>query len=260
MATFRDLLAAAKAEIREVDPDGGASLIADGAAVLDVREPDEYEAGALDGAVHIPRGHLESQVESRLSDKDKPLVVYCAGGVRSAFAARTLQELGYTDVVSLVGGFGRWKDEGRPWSTPVTLSAEQKVRYMRHLLLPEVGTAGQARLLRVQGPVARSRRARLTGGAVPRRRRRRHDRHRRHGRGRRVEPAAPDPPQPRPRRRPQGRLGEEDDRVAQPRRRRRHLRHPPLGGQHPRHHRRLRRHRRRRRQLPVRATCSTTPA
>ena len=147
MATFRDLLAAAKAEIREVDPEGAASLIADGAAVLDVREPDEYDAGALDGAVHIPRGHLESQVESRLADKDKPLVVYCAGGVRSAFAARTLQELGYTDVVSMIGGFGRWKDEGRPWSTPVTLSADQKVRYMRHLLLPEVGTEGQAKLL-----------------------------------------------------------------------------------------------------------------
>jgi sulfur-carrier protein adenylyltransferase/sulfurtransferase len=147
MATFRDLLTAAKAEIREVDPEGAASLIADGAAVLDVREPDEYESGALDRAVHIPRGHLESQVENRLTDKETPLVVYCAGGVRSAFAARTLQELGYTDVVSMIGGFGRWKDEGRPWSTPVSLSAEQKVRYMRHLLLPEVGTEGQAKLL-----------------------------------------------------------------------------------------------------------------
>ena len=115
MATFRDLLTAAKAEIREVDPAGAEALIGDGAAVLDVREPDEYDAGALDGAVHIPRGHLESQVESRLTDKETPVVVYCAGGVRSAFAARTLQELGYTDVVSMVGGFGRWKDEGRPW-------------------------------------------------------------------------------------------------------------------------------------------------
>ena len=147
MATFRDLLAAAKAEIREVDPSGAETMIAEGAAVLDVREPDEFEAGALDGAVHIPRGHLESQVESRLTDKDTSLVVYCAGGVRSAFAARTLRELGYTDVVSMVGGFGRWKDEGRPWSTPVTLTADQKVRYMRHLLLPEVGTEGQSKLL-----------------------------------------------------------------------------------------------------------------
>ena len=147
MATFRDLLTAAKAEIREVDPEGAAAMIADGAAVLDVREPDEYDAGALDDAVHIPRGHLESQVESRLTDKSTPTVVYCAGGVRSAFAARTLQELGYTDVVSMIGGFGRWKDEGRAWSTPVTLSADQKVRYMRHLLLPEVGVEGQSKLL-----------------------------------------------------------------------------------------------------------------
>jgi molybdopterin/thiamine biosynthesis adenylyltransferase/rhodanese-related sulfurtransferase len=147
MATFRDLLAAAKAEIREVDPEGAAELIAGGATVLDVREPEEYDAGALDGAVHIPRGHLESQVEGKLADKKTPLVVYCAGGVRSAFAARTLQELGYADVVSMVGGFGRWKDEGRPWTTPVTLTADQKNRYMRHLLLPEVGTEGQAKLL-----------------------------------------------------------------------------------------------------------------
>jgi molybdopterin/thiamine biosynthesis adenylyltransferase/rhodanese-related sulfurtransferase len=147
MATFRDLLSAAKAEIREVDPAGAAAMIADGAAVLDVREPDEHDAGALDGAVHIPRGHLESQIENKLTDKDTPVVVYCAGGVRSAFAARTLQELGYADVVSMIGGFGRWKDEGRPWTTPVTLSADQKNRYMRHLLLPEVGVEGQAKLL-----------------------------------------------------------------------------------------------------------------
>jgi molybdopterin/thiamine biosynthesis adenylyltransferase/rhodanese-related sulfurtransferase len=147
MPTFRDLLAAAKADIREVDPEGAAAMIADGALVLDVREPDEYEAGALDNAVHIPRGHLESQVESKFSDKDKQVVVYCAGGVRSAFAARTMQELGYTDVVSMIGGFGRWKDEGRQWATPVTLNADQKTRYMRHLLLPEVGVEGQAKLL-----------------------------------------------------------------------------------------------------------------
>jgi molybdopterin/thiamine biosynthesis adenylyltransferase/rhodanese-related sulfurtransferase len=148
MATFRDLLAAAKAVISEVDPaeaqqriDGG------GVVVLDVREPDEYEQGALIDAVHIPRGHLEGQVEGKILDKDAPVVVYCAGGVRSAFAARTLQELGYTDVVSMNGGFGKWKDEGRPWRTPVSLTADQRNRYMRHLLLPEVGVEGQAKLL-----------------------------------------------------------------------------------------------------------------
>ena len=115
MASFRDLLAQTKAQIREVDTATAEEQIGrTGTIVLDVREPDEYEQGALPGAVHIPRGHLESQVEGRLPDRDAPVVVYCAGGVRSAFAARTLQDLGYTDVVSVAGGFGRWKDEGRP--------------------------------------------------------------------------------------------------------------------------------------------------
>ncbi|MFM8416172.1 MAG: molybdopterin-synthase adenylyltransferase MoeB [Actinomycetota bacterium] len=148
MTTFRDLLAAAKAEITEIDTAGAADRIArGGVAVLDVREPDEYEQGALADVVHIPRGHLEAQVESRLVDKQTPVIVYCAGGVRSAFAAKTLQELGYASVVSMAGGFGKWKDEGRAWSTPVALSAEQRNRYQRHILLPEVGVAGQAKLL-----------------------------------------------------------------------------------------------------------------
>ncbi|MDO8390842.1 MAG: molybdopterin-synthase adenylyltransferase MoeB [Actinomycetota bacterium] len=147
MATFRDLLSAAKAQITEVDTAAAAEHIAKGALLLDVREPDEYDEGALPGAIHIPRGHLEAQVEGKLLDKQAPVVVYCAGGVRSAFAARTLAELGYTDVVSMAGGFGRWKDEGRPWKQPVTLTAEQRNRYKRHLLLPEVGVEGQAKLL-----------------------------------------------------------------------------------------------------------------
>jgi molybdopterin/thiamine biosynthesis adenylyltransferase/rhodanese-related sulfurtransferase len=147
VTTFRDLLAAAKSQITEVDPERAAGRIADGALVLDVREPDEYAEGALADAVHIPRGHLESQVENRLLDKDAEIIVYCAGGVRSAFAAQTMQQLGYTNVASMVGGFGRWKDEGRAWRKPVTLSAEQSNRYKRHLLLPEVGAVGQAKLL-----------------------------------------------------------------------------------------------------------------
>lgn len=147
MATFRDLLAAAKAEIDEIDTETAASRIADGAVVLDVREPDEYEEGALEGAIHIPRGHLEAQVEGRISDKDAPIVAYCAGGVRSAFAAKTLAELGYSVVASMDGGFGRWKDEGRPWKQPARLTPEQSNRYKRHLLLPEVGVEGQTRLL-----------------------------------------------------------------------------------------------------------------
>jgi molybdopterin/thiamine biosynthesis adenylyltransferase/rhodanese-related sulfurtransferase len=148
MATFRDLLSRTKAEIREVDTAGAeAALDRPGTVVLDVREPDEYDQGALPGALHIPRGHLESQVEGRIPDHGAPVVVYCAGGVRSAFAAKTLQDLGYTDVVSMAGGFGRWKDEGRPWRVPFALTPDQRNRYQRHLLLPEVDVAGQARLL-----------------------------------------------------------------------------------------------------------------
>jgi molybdopterin/thiamine biosynthesis adenylyltransferase/rhodanese-related sulfurtransferase len=147
MATFRDLLTAAKAEITEISTEVAEQRIADGYTVLDVREPDEYQEGALPGAIHIPRGHLESQIEGRISDKTTPVVVYCAGGVRSAFAARTMQELGYQTVESMAGGFGRWKDEGRDWRQPVSLTPEQMNRYKRHLLLPEVGVEGQKQLL-----------------------------------------------------------------------------------------------------------------
>src|SRR3954453_18919975 len=129
MATFRDLLSATKKEITEVDTSEAAKRIAAGAIVLDVREPDEYDQGALPNAIHIPRGHLEAQVEGRLLDKTTPVVVYCAAGVRSPFAAKTLQELGYVDVASVAGGFGRWKDEGRPWTTPVVLTPDQRNRY-----------------------------------------------------------------------------------------------------------------------------------
>jgi sulfur-carrier protein adenylyltransferase/sulfurtransferase len=148
VATPRDLLNEAKASIREVDQgDAQALLEGGGVTFLDVREPDEYEQGAIPHAVHLPRGHLEFQVEGKLPDKAGPIVVYCAGGVRSAFAAKTMGDLGYNDVVSMAGGFNRWKDDGKPWTKPRTLSAEQRNRYQRHLLLPEVGEAGQQKLL-----------------------------------------------------------------------------------------------------------------
>jgi molybdopterin/thiamine biosynthesis adenylyltransferase/rhodanese-related sulfurtransferase len=146
MAGFRELLAKAKENIREVDPATAESRL-DEATFLDVRELDEYEQGMITGALFIPRGHLESQVENRITDHDTPVVVYCAGGTRSVFAAETLQQLGYTDVVSMAGGFGRWKNEDRPWVTPAVLSPEQRNRYGRHLLLPEVGEVGQQKLL-----------------------------------------------------------------------------------------------------------------
>ena len=146
MPGFRDLLAKTKQKIHEVDP-AEAEARLDDATFLDVRELDEYEQGTVPGAVFIPRGHLESQVENKVPKKDQPVVVYCAGGTRSAFAAETLEELGYTDVVSMSGGFGRWKDQGRPWITPAVLNPEQRTRYNRHVLLPEVGEAGQQKLL-----------------------------------------------------------------------------------------------------------------
>src|SRR5579859_1468985 len=148
MPSFRDLLQAAKANIREIDTASAEQALArPGTVVLDVREADEYEQGALPGAIHIPRGFLESQIEGKLADHDAPVVVYCAGGTRSAFAAETLAELGYSDVVSMAGGFNKWKDEGRAWTTPVSLTPEQRNRYQRHLLLPEVDVAGQSKLL-----------------------------------------------------------------------------------------------------------------
>ena len=148
MPNFRELLSQTKARIREISTEEAeAAREADGAVVLDVREPDEYEQGAIPGSVHIARGHLESQVEGRLLDKDAPVIIICAGGTRSAFAAETLGQLGYGDVVSVAGGFNRWKDEGRDWKVPSVLSPEQRNRYQRHLLLPEVGVEGQQQLL-----------------------------------------------------------------------------------------------------------------
>jgi molybdopterin/thiamine biosynthesis adenylyltransferase/rhodanese-related sulfurtransferase len=149
MATFRDLLLSARSRIVEVSPAEAAErLRAPGTIALDVREADEYEQGALRGAVHIPRGFLELQVAGRLPERHAPVVVYCAGGVRSALAADTLVQLGYTDVVNMAGGFNRWKDEGLPWDVPAVLNAEQRNRYHRHLLLPEVDVEGQVKLLR----------------------------------------------------------------------------------------------------------------
>ena len=148
MSSFRELLADAKSKIQEIDTQTAATKIEAGqVVVLDVREPDEYEQGALPNVVHIARGHLEAQIETKIVDKSVEIIVYCAGGVRSAFAAKTLQELGYKNVLSMAGGYGKWKDEGRAWRTPAQLTAEQRNRYQRHLSLPEVGVEGQSKLL-----------------------------------------------------------------------------------------------------------------
>ncbi|MGI9186100.1 MAG: molybdopterin-synthase adenylyltransferase MoeB [Gaiellales bacterium] len=149
MTTYRELLAQVKEEISEID----ARQLTDELAaaqpplLIDVREPDEYEQGAIAEAVHIPRGFLESRIEGAAPDKGQRIVLSCASGARSAFGAKALAELGYTDVVSLAGGFSAWKQAGNPWSEPKVLDAERRRRYSRHLVIPEVGEAGQLKLL-----------------------------------------------------------------------------------------------------------------
>jgi len=148
--TYRELLRATKARIREVTVDEVKAMAGDRAnppLLIDVRETDEYEQGYIPGAIHIPRGYLEMRIEEKAPDRATPIVLYCAGGVRSAFAAETLQQLGYTNVSSMAGGFGRWKEAGYGFAMPRVFTPEQRQRYSRHLLIPEIGEAGQARLL-----------------------------------------------------------------------------------------------------------------
>jgi molybdopterin/thiamine biosynthesis adenylyltransferase/rhodanese-related sulfurtransferase len=147
--SFRELLAHTKKEIREVSIEDVRRLLAGPAPVrlLDVREADEHAGGCLPGSLHIPRGFLELRVEERVQ-RDEDVIVYCAGGTRSALAARTLQQLGYTRVASMAGGYNRWSDAAYPVEKPFVLSPEQRERYRRHLILPEVGEEGQAKLLK----------------------------------------------------------------------------------------------------------------
>ena len=149
MTTYRELLAQVKSEIEEIDAAALADELAGAAPplLIDVREPDEYEQGAIAQALHIPRGFLESRIEAAAPDKGARIVLSCASGARSAFGAKALQELGYTDVVSLAGGFSGWKQSGHPWAEPKVLDAERRRRYSRHLVIPEVGEAGQLALL-----------------------------------------------------------------------------------------------------------------
>jgi sulfur-carrier protein adenylyltransferase/sulfurtransferase len=147
MTTFKELLREVKSSIREVSAEEARAKADKGAVLVDVREPDEWANGHVPGAVYIPRGFLELRIEEKVPDKSKEVVVYCAGGTRSAFGAKSLQELGYTNVVSMTGGFGKWKEAGFPIVLPQSLTAEQKNRYSRHLLVPEIGEAGQLKLL-----------------------------------------------------------------------------------------------------------------
>jgi molybdopterin/thiamine biosynthesis adenylyltransferase/rhodanese-related sulfurtransferase len=148
--TYSDLLASTKKKVRELPLaelkakiDAGEKL-----TLLDVREKEEFRAGYIPGALSIPRAFLEMQAEQKLPDKNAHIVVYCASGVRSAFAANTLAELGYTNVESATPGYTRWKDSAFPVELPPQLTDAQRDRYSRHILLPEVGEAGQEKLLK----------------------------------------------------------------------------------------------------------------
>lgn len=150
MSDFKEILNQTKKQIKEVsvqevrdklNPDNGFTL-------LDVREGDEWDQGHLDKAVFIPRGFLEVKADKILTDRNQPIVVYCAGGTRSAFAAKTLQDLGYSEVYSMRGGFTEWKNNGMPFVTPEKVGKDQMARYSRHLRIPEVGEKGQLKLLK----------------------------------------------------------------------------------------------------------------
>ena len=146
MTGYRDLVEAARARIDEIDPADLETALGS-VTVIDVREADEYDQGAVPGARLVPRGLLERDVAGLVPDRSTAIVVYCASGSRSVLAAASLQEMGYGNVASLVGGFERWKSEGRAWKTGEGLTSDQRNRYSRHVLLPEVGEAGQTKLL-----------------------------------------------------------------------------------------------------------------
>jgi molybdopterin/thiamine biosynthesis adenylyltransferase/rhodanese-related sulfurtransferase len=149
MPSYRELLQQVKAEIDEVTSPEAHALAAasDPPVFVDVRNREEWEEGFVPGATWIPRGNLESRIEGLLPDRDRELVLYCATGSRSAFAAKSLTELGYTRVSSMAGGFVDWKRNGFEVATAPVLSPAQRARYSRHLLIPEVGEEGQQKLL-----------------------------------------------------------------------------------------------------------------
>src|SRR3954469_5641564 len=156
MATGAEIIRKIKEQIREVDPKDvhehlhAANGNGSGPApvIVDVREQHEFEEAHLPGAIHVPRGHLESRIEGKVTDKSAPVVLYCASGQRSALAANTLQDLlGYEDVASMTGGITLWKDRGYEVEVPQSLTKEQRERYSRHLLVPESGLDGQLKLL-----------------------------------------------------------------------------------------------------------------
>jgi molybdopterin/thiamine biosynthesis adenylyltransferase/rhodanese-related sulfurtransferase len=143
-----ELLLSARERIKEVDPSEVAELLEGQAVIVDCRETEELTAGVLPGSVHIPRSYLETRIEGVVPDRSQRVILYCSAGVRSALGALTLMdEMGYQAAESMAGGFTLWKDRGYQIQVPRTFSAQQRERYSRHLLLPEVGVVGQQKLL-----------------------------------------------------------------------------------------------------------------
>ncbi len=147
--SYQDLIAAAREVIPEVEPADVAPRVAagDGPLIIDVRETAEWDQGHLPGAVHIPRGFLESRIGGTAPDSDQEILVSCASGQRSLLSAQTLHDMGFTNVTNLAGGFARWKQNNHPVEIPRILTAAQRSRYSRHILIPEVGEEGQMKLL-----------------------------------------------------------------------------------------------------------------
>ncbi len=147
--TYQQVMDEAKRLVPEVSPDDVKKTLdhANGEVVLDVRERDEVRQGYIPGSVAIPRGFLEMRVEDAVPNKSTPIIAYCAGGTRSLLAGRILKEMGYGNVVSMRGGYTAWKNQGLPIVEDKQFTQEQQVRYSRHFLLPEVGEAGQRKLL-----------------------------------------------------------------------------------------------------------------
>ncbi|HYT58329.1 MAG TPA: molybdopterin-synthase adenylyltransferase MoeB [Verrucomicrobiae bacterium] len=151
--SFQDIMAEARKDVPEIAPQQVNDLLTNNGkshVLLDVRESDEWRQGHLEGALPLPRGFLEIKVETAIPDKNAPIIAYCAGGVRSLLAAKAMKEMGYQNVSSMSGGYTAWKNGGFKWVQDFQYSPEQLIRYSRHFLLPEVGEAGQAKLLQAK--------------------------------------------------------------------------------------------------------------
>ena len=194
--SYEELLREVRAQVPEVSPaEADARVRAGGVVLVDVREPHEWDAGHIRGALHVPKGSVEERIEAAVPGRDTPVILYCGVGQRSLFAGRTMLAMGYSDVASMAGGIEAWQRDGFPATEPAGgLTDAQRERYSRHLLIPEVGPEGQARLLASRVLLVGAGGLGLAGGAVPRGGRRRDAGDRGLRRRRRVQPAAPGAP------------------------------------------------------------------